>query len=176
MARLEGTDRGLHVLASGIAGSSAVYSAFRIYMIQQPKGLRIIASVLWLPLISIVFFYGLHETIFNPLYFGSAWLMGQREQVVSLLSNPSNVVAGLLDVQILMCFFGLVYLRRYLRLEYLSWVPFLLLISLWLISGFGVTVPNPALTNPANGNNLLNNIFEGLFTSAFSLGFCRSFK
>ena len=107
MARIDGVNRGLHLLASIAAITASVYCGFRAYRLEKPVGINRVFLFMWLPLICIVFFYGLHETIFNPLYYASDYFLnGRSAQVVAILSDSKYTISGFLAVEITMASSG----------------------------------------------------------------------
>lgn len=177
MARVDGVNRGLHVFASSIAIVSSLYTALRIYRTKKHQGMKAVLLALWLPSICIVFFYGLHETLWNPQYYLAQYLFsGKPSVVLSIVGGTLDGRNPLFEVQIAMLLFSLFYLRPFLRFNPLSWVPFVGFSAFWFFLGMPVTVPLPELATGAFANTLPNNILESSYTLTFGLGFCRLFK
>jgi hypothetical protein len=176
MARISGTDIGFHVLATSFAVFSASYCTIKAYRFQRPEGaIRRAFFFLWYPLIIALFFFGLHEGIFNPLYYSANYFLDGRQQaVIALLSDTEYTVRGFLTIEMVSMFFGLVYLWKYLKLNVMAWLPFLTLCVLWFSIGVPVTV---SVIPPETINNALyRNVIESLYTGTFAIGFCGAFK
>lgn len=177
MARVDGVNRGLHILASCVAVAGAFYGAFRIYRMKERTGIRGFLLGLWLPAICVVFFYGLHETLWNPQYYLAQYLFsGEPSTVLSIVAGTVDGRNPLFEVQIAMLLFSLLYLRPFLRLRYLAWLPFIAFSAFWFFLGMPVTVPLPELATGAFTNTLSNNVFESLYTLTFGVGFWGLFK
>lgn len=176
MSRVSGQNIGFHDLATTFAVVSTLYCSIRVYRLQRPEGvIRRFFVMLWYPLIIALFFFGLHEGIFNPLYYSANYFMdGRQAAVVALLSDAQYTVRGFLAIELATLFFGLIYLRNFLRFNPLSWIPFLAVCVFWFAIGLPVTV---SVIPPESFNNsLTNNVLESLYTGTFAIGFCGAFK
>lgn len=177
MARVDGVNRGLHVIASSVAVASTLYATSRIYRKRQCDGIKSLLLLAWLPCVCVVFFYGLHETLWNPQYYLAQYLFsGKPSVVVGIVGGTLDGKNPLFQVQIAMLLFPLLYLRPFLTFRPLAWLPFAAFSIFWLFIGMPVTVPLPELATGAFTNTLPNNILESSYTLTFGLGFCRLFK